>query len=76
MIVALTESSSPKRLGTSPRMVSKADRSDITVSNDFVKRNLFSISKLIITRPLVLGAARVRPAAIDSSEYMGSSQHG
>jgi hypothetical protein len=48
MIVALIESSSPRRLGTSPRMVSKADRSDITVSNDFVKRNLFSISKLII----------------------------
>ena len=80
MIVALTESSSPRRLGTSPRMVSKVDRSYITVSNDFVKRNLFSISKLIIVwfgaRPLVLAAARVRPAAIDSSEYTGSSQQG
>jgi hypothetical protein len=34
------------------------------VSNDFVKRHLFSISKLITdwfgARPLVLGAARVR----------------
>jgi len=79
MIVALTESSSPRRLGTTPRMVSKADRSYIIVSNDVVKRNLFSIAKLIIiwlwARPLVLGAARVKPDAIDSSEYTGSSQH-
>ena len=76
MIVALTESSSPRRLGTSPRMVSKADRSYIIVSNDVVKSNLFSIAKLIIIWPLVLGAARVKPDAIDSSEYTGSSQHG